>query len=272
MKCLEARLEDLEIVKDIASETIENIYPNYYPKEVVDFFINHHSTENIKKDISDKNVWLLKVEDKFVGTGSLKGNNICRLFVLPQYQQKGYGSLIMDFLEEKVSLEYEKVIIDSSLPAFSMYIKSGYTAVENHKINVENGRVLFYEVMEKELVKPIDKEISYNGRTFTSKENSSNGEVNEQTLFHYHQDENIVWAEYSGGEIKRGYLVGKVLEEGKLDFVYQHINDKGMIRVGKCKSSPKVLIDGRLQIKESWQWLNGDNSCGESIIEEVVRV
>jgi len=269
MKFLEAKIEDLQIVQNIVWETIKYIYPKYYPEEVVEFFINHHSTENIKKDILDKKTWLLKVEDKFVGTGSLDSNNICRVFVLQQYQKEGYGSLIMDFLEEKVSLEYDKAIIDASLAAFSIYIKRGYISVANHRISVKNGRVLFYEVMEKELVKPTDKGISYNGRIFTSIENTSNGEVNGQTIFHYHQEGKIVWAEYSGGEIKRGYLIGKVLDGGKLDFVYQHINDKDMIRIGKCKSSPNILPNGRIQMKEIWQWLNGDNSCGESIIEEV---
>lgn len=26
-----------------------------------------------------------------VGTGSIRGNEICRLFILPEYQGKGYG-------------------------------------------------------------------------------------------------------------------------------------------------------------------------------------
>lgn len=127
MKFSEAKIEDLQIVQNIVWETIKYIYPNYYPEEVVEFFTNHHSTENIKKDILDKKTWLLKVEDKFVGTGSLDSNNICRVFVLQQYQKRGYGSLIMDFLEEKVSLEYDKAIIDASLAAFCIYIKRGYS-------------------------------------------------------------------------------------------------------------------------------------------------
>lgn len=151
MKFLEARIEDLDIVKNIVCETIKNIYPNYYPKEVVEFFINHHNTENIKRDILNKNVWILKDKNEFVGTGTVNGNNILRLFVLPKYQQKEYGTLIMDFLEKKISLEYEKAILDSSLPAFDMYIKRGYISVANNKICTKNGRILCYQVMEKKL-------------------------------------------------------------------------------------------------------------------------
>ena len=37
------------------------------------------------------------------------------------------------------------------------------------------------------------------------------------TLFHYHQDGNIVTAEYEGGSIVKGHLIAKVLGDGKLE-------------------------------------------------------
>lgn len=46
-----AKTEDLQTVYDVAQHTIKTIYPKYYPKEVVDFFCEHHSEEAIEKDI-----------------------------------------------------------------------------------------------------------------------------------------------------------------------------------------------------------------------------
>ncbi len=39
------------------------------------------------------------------------------------------------------------------------------------------------------------------GKIFQSIENTENGEVSSETLFHYHQDGEIVSADYSGGNI-----------------------------------------------------------------------
>ena len=44
---------------------------------------------------------------------------------------------------------------------------------------------------------------------------AENGEVDGQTVFHYHQKGNTIWAEYFGGEIKQGFLIGTVDYNGK---------------------------------------------------------
>ena len=110
--------------------------------------------------------------------------------------------------------------------------------------------------------------INYNGKVFIPKINSKNGEVDNQTVFKYHQNENVLWAEYSGGDIIKGNIIGIVSKESILDFYYQHINKNGQIRIGKCHSTPKVLESGKLELQEEWHWLNGDMSKGSSIIIE----
>ena len=110
--------------------------------------------------------------------------------------------------------------------------------------------------------------IDYNHRRFRSLENSPTGEVSSETVFHYHQQGDIVWAEYSGGEIVRGQLIAKCDASGKLDMRYQHINKKGELMTGECHSTPEIMSDGRLRLHEKWQWTSGDLSSGESVIEE----
>lgn len=111
--------------------------------------------------------------------------------------------------------------------------------------------------------------INYNGKTFTSKENTANGEVSAQTFFEYKQEGNIISASYSGGEIVKGTLIGIVKEDGELEFRYNHVNQQNEIRGGKCHSRPEILPDGRIRLYEKWQWTDSDNTEGESIIEEV---
>lgn len=111
-------------------------------------------------------------------------------------------------------------------------------------------------------------EISYDGRIFKPLSNSAGGEVGEETIFRYFQTNELVWGEYSGGEIRFGTLVAKVLDDGSLDMRYQHLNTRGELMTGICRSIPELLSDGRVRLHEKWQWTCGDRSNGESIVEE----
>ncbi len=113
--------------------------------------------------------------------------------------------------------------------------------------------------------------INYNGRKFVSIENTENGEVSSQTVFEYKQEGKIISATYSGGEIIQGTLIGIVMEDGCVEFRYNHVNSKDEIRGGKCVSTPKILPDGRIRLHERWQWLDTEATEGSSIIEEVTR-
>ena len=111
--------------------------------------------------------------------------------------------------------------------------------------------------------------ISYDKRIFRSVSNSANGEVSAETVFHYHQSGDIVWATYSGGGIRFGTLIAKADEIGCLDMRYQHVNARGELMTGQCRSTPTILADGRLRLHEHWKWTSGDHSTGVSEIEEV---
>ncbi len=114
--------------------------------------------------------------------------------------------------------------------------------------------------------------INFNGKLFRSAENVPNGEVDANTIFRYHQQDKIVWAEYSGGKIIRGQMIGVVLPDERLEFRYQHVNEAGELMTGICISTPEILADGRVQLHEEWQWTCYDFSTGQSIVEEMLTM
>lgn len=145
-----ATINDRETVHRLAQETISAIYPRYYPRGAVDFFLNHHHPEAIQRDIEKGLVYLATDEnDVPVGTVTLRENEILRLFVLPQFQGKGYGKMLLDFAENRVAKQFDTVIVDASLPAKSLYLKRGYRETAYHRLLTENGDYLCYDVMEK---------------------------------------------------------------------------------------------------------------------------
>lgn len=113
--------------------------------------MKHHSKDNIANDIRSDYVNILLIDDYLVGTGSYKDNHITRVFVRPYLQGQGYGSYIMQRLEEEIALNYDVAYLDSSLPASSIYEHRGYKTIKHEKWLVENDAVLVYEIMVKPL-------------------------------------------------------------------------------------------------------------------------
>jgi cell division protein FtsI/penicillin-binding protein 2 len=111
--------------------------------------------------------------------------------------------------------------------------------------------------------------LNYNNKTFRSVSNSKNGQINNDTIFEYTQTGNIVTAVYQGGSIVKGFVIALADENGKLNMRYQHVNTQQQLMTGICISTPQLLPNGKIQLHEKWQWTCGDNSKGESVIEEV---
>lgn len=111
-------------------------------------------------------------------------------------------------------------------------------------------------------------EINFDDKTFSSVGNSETGEVSGETVFHYHQNGDLVWAEYQGGEIVFGNLIAKADAAGNLDMRYQHLNKQGALMTGVCRSTPEILADGRIRLSEKWKWTSGDFAAGESVVEQ----
>lgn len=111
--------------------------------------------------------------------------------------------------------------------------------------------------------------INLDKKTFKALSNSDNGEVDDNTLFYYSQKDNIISAEYNGGEIIKGNLIGKQLEDGRFDFVYHHINTNGDLKIGKCLSNATLVKNGKIKLLEEWQWLSDDLSSGTSELIEI---
>lgn len=110
--------------------------------------------------------------------------------------------------------------------------------------------------------------MNYNEKIFKPIKSSGNSETTNDTIFRYKQNENILTAEYSGGSIKQGHLIGIVAEDGTIEMRYHQVNQSGNLMTGICVSKPEILPNGKIRLHEKWKWTSGDKSEGVSIIEE----
>ena len=152
MTIKQAQMRDLETVGNITRTTINEIYPHYYPAGAVAYFLEHHSDGNISSDISAGRVYLLADDAaNAAGTVTIKDNEICRLFVLPRFQGKGYGKSLIAFAENEITKRCDEIILDASLGAKSLYLKLGYRETGYNLIEAPGGDYLCYSVMKKQV-------------------------------------------------------------------------------------------------------------------------
>lgn len=111
--------------------------------------------------------------------------------------------------------------------------------------------------------------IDYHNKRFRLISTSENSETTDSMEFHYQQAGNILTADYDGGNIISGHLIGLIDKKGCIDMRYHQINSEGRLMTGHCNSEPEIMRNGKIRLYESWEWTCGDKSKGSSVLEEI---
>ncbi|HPF18662.1 MAG: GNAT family N-acetyltransferase [Bacillota bacterium] len=156
MKIFQATCEHIDAIYRITQRVVLESYPHYYPAPAVKFMSDYHDKEKIGRDIREGTILMLETDDGIpAATGTARGCQIGRLFVLPEYQGRGMGASLMDELEQIVFQSCDRIRLDASLPAKPMYIKRGYKEIRYEIQSVGNGDFVCFSVME--LKRPGDR-------------------------------------------------------------------------------------------------------------------
>jgi hypothetical protein len=107
--------------------------------------------------------------------------------------------------------------------------------------------------------------IDYDGRRFSPAPVAPSGAV----VAEYHQRQDLIWAEFAGGAVRRGSLAGTSAPDGELRFAYCMVLTSGESVTGVCRSLPQVLDDGRIRLTEHWERFGDGADSGISTLEEL---
>jgi len=263
-------INDLDELHSLIVHTIKSCYFEYYPKEAIEYFISYTSKEGIEKDSADGYIIVIRNENEIIGTGTLINTHIKRVFVNPTYQGKGYGKIIMNELEEQAKKNGYKIVeIHSSLFAKKFYDSIGYKMFKIGKIKVENNEILYYQRMAKALINAnSETKFNFNNKRFRVVRNDgASAEVNEQTVFNFYQNKELIYAEYSGGNVKSGEIFG-IIENNKIYFYYEQENINNVKSSGKSIDSINVWGNNKLQLIDEWEW-SSKKGKGVCVLEEI---
>jgi hypothetical protein len=103
--------------------------------------------------------------------------------------------------------------------------------------------------------------INYDGRRF--RKIGGDG-----ALARYHQDGDLVWVDFAGGEVRRGAIVGTCGSDGTLRLAYTMVLATGEVIAGHSVNTPEPTPGGRLRLREEWERFGEHAETGISYLEE----
>ena len=108
--------------------------------------------------------------------------------------------------------------------------------------------------------------INYEGKKFRKVLDQAHRQA---PVAEYHQAGDLVWAEFAGGDVRRGSLAGTCDDKGVITFSYSMVLDRGEVVSGLSVNTPQFLDDGRVRLHESWERYGTHADSGVSYLEEV---
>ena len=142
--------KDLDSLHQLVLNTIDISYRADYTPEVVEFFKSIHPPETILSDAENGYTVVAAENGNIVGTGTLLGTNVRRVFIDTARQKEGIGSLIYNELEKRACEKGLDILdLSSALGARSFWERHGYSVREEHFTPTGDGRIIHYYTMTK---------------------------------------------------------------------------------------------------------------------------
>lgn len=142
---------DLLPVYQLVQNAIDISYKSTYPAEAIEFFKNWHSKERILDDVTAGYI-IIAENVEILGTGTLFGTNIRRVYVNPSHQYNGLGKQIVKALEIQASIEKATILdLEASLGSKQFWESLGYAVQKEESISVGDAQELRFYKMAKTL-------------------------------------------------------------------------------------------------------------------------
>ena len=125
---------DAEEVSALISRTLRTVNIKDYSEEYIEANVSSHSADVLIERAKHGHMYVICDNSRIVGCGAIAGywgskteSILLTIFVLPEYQGKGIGKLIISTLEQdEFFLRAERIEIPASITAVGFYKKMGY--------------------------------------------------------------------------------------------------------------------------------------------------
>lgn len=133
---------DAEAVSSIIRYTMRVSNGADYPLDRLQALIDYFSPGKVLQLSQERVCLVAEVNRKVVGTVALEAAELSTFFVLPDYQYRGIGSLLLEGIEDAaIAGGVEIIRVESSITGTGFYEKKGYIRTGKEKDGVAGRQI-----------------------------------------------------------------------------------------------------------------------------------
>lgn len=161
VEIIKALIEDWSTIRKIAHQTWPSTYGGILSEIQLEYMLTKfYSDQALIENISKGHQFILvKNDDNYFGFASYEHNylqkqctRIHKIYILPETQSRGFGKLLLQFIE-KSAIENHSFIISLNVNRFNsalkFYQKMDFKIVGDKDIKIGNGYLMEDFIMEK---------------------------------------------------------------------------------------------------------------------------
>ncbi|MBR1122618.1 GNAT family N-acetyltransferase [Bradyrhizobium lablabi] len=127
-----AREDDADEISAVILHALRETNARDYTKEIIERVENSFSPQAVRQLIAKRTVFVATIEGRVVGTASLDEGVVRSVFVAPDVQARGIGTLLMAEVERAArERNILKLAVPSSVTAETFYARLGFRAVRD---------------------------------------------------------------------------------------------------------------------------------------------
>lgn len=149
-----AKTDDAEQICQVHIAAVRTLCANNYTAEQIEAWVGNITPTNHRLAIEEMSEIMFVAYKKkaIIGFSSLFENEVCAVYVHPDYTRQGVGSLLLDAVEkEAINRNIEKLELSASTNAKPFYQSCGYKVVEYSFHTLRSGVRIPCVLMEKYL-------------------------------------------------------------------------------------------------------------------------
>ena len=158
LKIIKAKLSDAPLLGEVHSLSFTDTYKDFIGKEVLQAFTPEKSSMKFFKAIKEKTeeVYCVKKDGLIIGFGVIGKSRdddmiegigeIWSIYLHPNYLNQGIGSVLINFLSDKLKKSsFFKItiwVLDKNTKAVNFYEKHGFKQNKTKEIRISGGDIL----------------------------------------------------------------------------------------------------------------------------------
>jgi len=144
MKIRKAKKEDISKIVAIHKKCVLETNAKLYSSSAIKEWVNQISAENVKEQFKNSSWYVLSVKNRIMGFTqfSLDDGELYQININSNFQDKGYGKILYNFVENQfVKNKVKEISLNSTLNAFEFYKGLGFKSLGEIKIKLDKSSI-----------------------------------------------------------------------------------------------------------------------------------